>query len=67
LKEVTGAFRINYEIHGNTVPHLHVHLIPRYMDDPFAGNPIDFNRIDPPTYKPGEFDRFVNEMQNRLD
>lgn len=26
LQEVTGAIKINYEIHGNTIPHLHLHL-----------------------------------------
>jgi len=29
LKAVTGAVKINYEIHGNTIPHLHMHLFPR--------------------------------------
>ncbi len=66
LKEVTGAFKINYEIHGNTAPHLHLHLLPRYLDDPFAGKGIDFSRIDPPVYAPGEFERFVSAMQERL-
>jgi len=28
LKHVTKAVKINYEIHGNTVPHLHMHLFP---------------------------------------
>jgi len=28
LKHVTRAVKINYEIHGNTVPHLHMHLFP---------------------------------------
>jgi hypothetical protein len=35
LRTVTMAVKINYEIHGNTVPHLHVHLYPRFRDDPF--------------------------------
>ena len=26
--------KLNYELLGNTVPHLHWHLIPRYRDDP---------------------------------
>ncbi len=26
LKNVTNAIKINYEIHGNSVPHLHLHL-----------------------------------------
>ncbi|MGB2694154.1 MAG: HIT family protein [Dehalococcoidia bacterium] len=32
-----GAFKpakLNYELLGNTVPHLHWHLIPRYRSDP---------------------------------
>ncbi len=66
LKEVTGAFKINYEIHGNTVPHLHLHLFPRYVDDPFAGVPIDTGRIEPPVYADGEFEQFVSRMQEKL-
>ena len=33
--------KTNYEIHGNTLPHLHVHLFPRHVDDPFVGGPVD--------------------------
>ena len=33
--------KMNYEIHGNTIPHLHLHLYPRYPGDPYAGRPID--------------------------
>jgi diadenosine tetraphosphate (Ap4A) HIT family hydrolase len=28
--------KMNYEIHGNVIPHLHLHLYPRYVGDPFA-------------------------------
>lgn len=41
VRDATGAERMNYEIHGNTVPHLHTHLFPRYPGDPFEGHPID--------------------------
>lgn len=34
LLEVTGAYRINYEILGNLDPALHTHIIPRYLDEP---------------------------------
>jgi diadenosine tetraphosphate (Ap4A) HIT family hydrolase len=34
LMEVTGAYRINYEILGNTDPFLHAHVFPRYMSEP---------------------------------
>jgi diadenosine tetraphosphate (Ap4A) HIT family hydrolase/predicted GNAT family N-acyltransferase len=67
LKEVTGAVKINLEIHGNTLPHLHTHLFPRYLDDPFAGQPVDFNRIFPPPYEnKAEFDYFVEQMKEKL-
>lgn len=38
---VVQPVKMNYEIHGNTVPHLHLHLFPRQRDDPYVGGPID--------------------------
>ena len=66
LKEVTNAKKINYEIHGNTIPHLHMHLFPRYVDDPFPGGPIDYNRIEPAVYNGNEFDEFVEALQKKI-
>ena len=34
ILEVTGAYRINYAIAGNTDPYLHAHIVPRYMSEP---------------------------------
>jgi diadenosine tetraphosphate (Ap4A) HIT family hydrolase len=51
---VTGAVKMNYEVHGNTVPHLHAHLFPRYVGDPFEGKPIDPRSVRGPVYAPGE-------------
>lgn len=34
LLRVTGAWRINYEILGNSEPELHAHIFPRYADEP---------------------------------
>ena len=33
--------KVNYEIHGNSVRHLHLHVYPRVDHDPFEGRPID--------------------------
>jgi diadenosine tetraphosphate (Ap4A) HIT family hydrolase len=41
VQRVTGAVKMNYEIHGNTIPHLHTHFFPRYPGDAFEGRPID--------------------------
>jgi diadenosine tetraphosphate (Ap4A) HIT family hydrolase len=66
LKNVTGAVKINYEIHGNTIPHLHIHLYPRYVDDPFPGQPIDYRHKRPDVYKAGEFQSFIEGMRREL-
>ncbi len=34
LLSVTDAYRINYEILGNTEPALHAHIFPRYRSEP---------------------------------
>ncbi len=34
LLEITGAIRINYEILGNLAPALHLHIFPRFSDEP---------------------------------
>ena len=37
--------KVNYEIHGNTLAHLHAHIYARYRGDRFVGGPVD-NRLD---------------------
>ncbi|MCA2213824.1 HIT family protein [Jidongwangia harbinensis] len=32
--------KMNYQVLGNTVPHLHAHLLPRYEIDPAPGRPF---------------------------
>ena len=32
--------KMNYELLGNSMPHLHWHLVPRYTSDPMWGRPI---------------------------
>jgi diadenosine tetraphosphate (Ap4A) HIT family hydrolase len=34
LMKVTGAYRINYAVMGNSDPYLHAHIVPRYSDEP---------------------------------
>lgn len=37
LIEYFQPMKLNYEILGNSSPHLHTHLLPRYLDDPAPG------------------------------
>jgi histidine triad (HIT) family protein len=45
LRSEFQPIKVNYEIHGNTLPHLHLHLFPRYPDDHFVGRPINGGEI----------------------
>ncbi|MGO8946561.1 MAG: HIT family protein [Ktedonobacterales bacterium] len=40
LQEVFDAVKMNFELLGNSVPHLHCHIKPRYYGDPAPGTPI---------------------------
>lgn len=57
VASVTGAVKMNYEIHGNSIPHLHMHFFPRYRGDRFEGGPINPRVVVQPVYAPGEFER----------
>lgn len=58
--------KLNYEIHGNTLPHVHLHLYPRTRGDRFAGRAIDWRDVEDRT--PGDVDsirRVVARLRNR--
>jgi diadenosine tetraphosphate (Ap4A) HIT family hydrolase len=40
LRAVLRPDHFNYECLGNRTPHLHWHLVPRFLDDPTFGYPI---------------------------
>ena len=42
-RAIEALFRpchFNYQILGNAVPHVHVHIVPRYLTDPAPGRPL---------------------------
>jgi diadenosine tetraphosphate (Ap4A) HIT family hydrolase len=40
IEQVYASCHMNYQLLGNSVPHLHIHLVPRYLDDPAPGRPL---------------------------
>jgi diadenosine tetraphosphate (Ap4A) HIT family hydrolase len=66
LQAVTGAVKLNYEIHGNTIPHLHTHIYPRYRGDAFENRPIDPRLRGMPVYGTYEFADFVSRLKAAL-
>ncbi len=67
LAAATGAVKLNYEIHGNSLPHLHMHYFPRYRGDQFEGQPINPRLVAQPVYAPGEFQRIRDAFLVALD
>jgi len=52
---------------GNTVPHLHTHVVPRYLDDPAPGGPIEWAQIFSPEPVPdAELRRQASVLRARL-
>lgn len=79
LRTVSKAIRtalqpdhMNYELLGNTNPHLHWHIVPRYKSDPRWGQPIwegyprnefKINRV---SLSDVEYDEIVKSIQAQL-
>ena len=62
VAEAVRPVKMNYEIHGNTLTHFHMHFFPRFAGDPFEGKPIDPRSVPQPVYAPGEFE----EVRRRI-
>ena len=41
LERAFNSVKMNFQLLGNKVPHLHAHLVPRYYGDPAPSRPID--------------------------
>jgi diadenosine tetraphosphate (Ap4A) HIT family hydrolase/ribosomal protein S18 acetylase RimI-like enzyme len=69
LRKVTGAEKINYEMHSNSGAHLHIHLCPRYLDDDFPSMSIALHiQSDPAPYDSyEEYLWFVEQMRKELE
>jgi diadenosine tetraphosphate (Ap4A) HIT family hydrolase len=52
LLTVYKPLKMNYETLGNSLPHLHTHLIPRFTDDPRPGRPFPLSAQQPDTKIP---------------
>ena len=63
LEETLKPVKLNYDLLGNSLPHLHAHVIPRYADDPKPGWPFPFPDGDPGPRDEAELRRDAEALQ----
>jgi diadenosine tetraphosphate (Ap4A) HIT family hydrolase len=66
LEAHLNPVKMNYNVLGNSLPHLHTHLIPRYADDPRPGWPFPFPEQQPPPIDDTVLLRDVEALRSRL-
>jgi diadenosine tetraphosphate (Ap4A) HIT family hydrolase len=63
IEHVVRPVKMNYNLLGNSLPHLHAHVVPRYADDPKPGWPFTFPEVDPEPFPDDELQRDVNALR----
>jgi len=65
MARVFQPIKMNYQLLGNAIPHLHWHIVPRYYGDPAPGRPLDAaGRIR--RLKPDKYQRIIADLQVAL-
>jgi diadenosine tetraphosphate (Ap4A) HIT family hydrolase len=63
-RAISRAFapcHLNFMLLGNIVPHLHVHVVPRYLDDSAPGMPLPWAPVPVPA---DVFDRHFAQLRD---
>jgi diadenosine tetraphosphate (Ap4A) HIT family hydrolase len=67
IERVFSPCHMNYLLLGNIVPHLHVHVVPRYLDDPSPERPLPWDPREVPTDEYSRQFRALQEVGVRLE
>jgi diadenosine tetraphosphate (Ap4A) HIT family hydrolase len=66
LEERFEPVKLNYELLGNSLPHLHTHVMPRYEDDPKPGWPFPHPEEEPAPHPEAELREDVEALRALL-
>lgn len=67
LAAVYRPTKMNYELLGNMVPHMHWHLVPRFAADPLWPRPIWSEPHEEKTLAPEEYRETIGRIREALD
>jgi diadenosine tetraphosphate (Ap4A) HIT family hydrolase len=60
IERVFSPCHMNYLLLGNIVPHLHVHVVPRYLNDPAPERPLPWEPREVPA---DDYSRQCQQLQ----
>jgi len=63
IERVFKPCHVNYQLLGNVVPHLHVHVVPRYLDDSAPERPLPWT---PAPVEEADLARRERELRHAL-
>lgn len=63
IERVFEPCHVNYQLLGNLVPHLHVHVVPRYLDDSAPQHPLPWTTSLVPEE---DFARSVRDLRDAM-
>ena len=66
LEQHFEPVKMNYELLGNSLPHLHTHVMPRYAEDPKPGWPFPHPKDEPPPHPEEELRADVEALRALL-
>jgi diadenosine tetraphosphate (Ap4A) HIT family hydrolase len=61
-----GPIKINYELLGNVIPHMHWHIIPRFREDGVYPRAIWVSQVPGKTLPPAERDALIADIRRCL-
>ena len=66
LYDTFSPAKINYELLGNMVPHIHWHIVPRFASEPLWPRPIWAEPHDELTLAPEEYLQRITKIRSSL-
>jgi diadenosine tetraphosphate (Ap4A) HIT family hydrolase len=66
LYDTFSPAKINYELLGNMVPHIHWHIVPRFASEPLWPRPIWAEPHDELTLSPEEYLQRITKIRSAL-